>query len=244
MLFNSILAEWLKLRHSRIWLILGILPILSILIGSANYYFNQAVLTKEWYSLWTQVSLFYGEFFFPVLIAIFCAFVCRLEHLNRNWNAVMTTPISTFNIFIAKLITVSFFMLFVQLFFLFLYFCAGKFLGITSPFPNETIGWIIRGWLASISLSSIQLLLSLRIRSFAIPIGITICCVFAGLGFYVMKLGMFFPFSLLTIGMGVISQEGLTASQSTLFLVMNCLFITIFSMAAIRRLQKTDVVTN
>ena len=59
MLKRCISAEWLKLSHSRIWVILLILPIISVLIGSANFYLNQGVLKNEWYSLCSQVSLLY-----------------------------------------------------------------------------------------------------------------------------------------------------------------------------------------
>lgn len=65
MLIKSLAAEWLKMRKSYIWSILAALPAVSILIGTANYYANKSVLTNGWYSLWTQVSLFYGEFFLP-----------------------------------------------------------------------------------------------------------------------------------------------------------------------------------
>lgn len=47
MLRRCISAEWMKLRRSRIWWILLILPILSVLVGTANYYMNQGVLMKE-----------------------------------------------------------------------------------------------------------------------------------------------------------------------------------------------------
>lgn len=99
---RSIYAEFLKLRHSRIGFVLVVLPLISMLIGCLNFYFNQGVLTNGWYSLWTQVSLFYGEFFLPILIAICCAYVCRLEHLNRNWNMLMTSPVSVSSVFIAN----------------------------------------------------------------------------------------------------------------------------------------------
>lgn len=59
---RSISAEWLKLRHSRISLVIAVLPIISLLIGCANYYLNQGALQNGWYSLWIQVSLFYGVF--------------------------------------------------------------------------------------------------------------------------------------------------------------------------------------
>lgn len=241
MLKKCISAEWLKLHHSHMWLILMALPIFSILIGCTNYYFNQSALTNGWYSLWTQVSLFYGEFFLPVLIAICCAYVCRLEYMNKNLNAVMTAPISVSSIFFAKLIIVGILVFMVQIFFLTLYLCAGKLLGLSQQFPIETFGWVLRGWIASITISAVQLGLSVRIRSFAVPIGISICAVFIGLGMYVTKMGMFFPYSLLTIGMGVMSQESLLSTQNNLFYIMNLIFIILASVFSIRHLSEADV---
>lgn len=242
-MIRSISAEWLKLRHSRIGLVLLTLPVLSVLIGCATFYMNRSALHNGWYSLWTQVSLFYGEFFLPVLIAICCAYACRLEHMNRNWNAVMTSPVPVACIFLAKLTVVSIQIFIVQALFMALYYCAGLLFGLSSPFPPEAFGWILRGWLASVSIGAVQLALSLRIRSFAAPIGIGLCAAFLGLGFYVAKVGLFFPYSLLTIGLGVLSQESLTGADDRLFLVMNLIFIVAFSSLAIRRLQKKDVVS-
>ncbi|WP_291563972.1 MULTISPECIES: ABC transporter permease [unclassified Clostridium] len=242
MIKKCIKAELLKLRHSHIWLILIILPIVSILIGGANFYFNQGILQNEWYSLWTQVSLFYGEFFLPILISILCAYVCRLEHMNKNWNTVMTAPVSISSVFIAKLLIVGFLIFIVQTFFISLYFCSGKLFGFSSQIPKEIFGWMFRGWLASISIGSIQLWISIRIRSFAVPIGICVCTTFIGLGIYVAKFGMFFPYSFLTIGMGVLSQESLTIIENSIFLLMNLVFIIIFSHFTIKRLTKVDII--
>ncbi|NQX70667.1 ABC transporter permease [Paenibacillus alba] len=238
---RTVSAEWLKLRRSRLAFVLSALPILSLLIGCANYYFNQTVLQNEWYSLWTQVSLFYGEFFLPVLIAICCAYVCRLEHMNNNWNAVLTSPKSIASVFLAKLVVVSGLIAMVQTFFIVLYVCAGLTLGLSFSPPVELFGWVVRGWIASVAISAVQLMLSLRIRSFSAPIGITLCGVFVGLGFYVSKLGMFFPYSLLTIGMGVLSQESLSVAENSLFLATTALFTIVFSGWAIRRLRRADV---
>lgn len=241
---RSISAEWLKLRHSRVGLVLAVLPIISLLIGCANYYFNQGALQNGWYSLWTQVSLFYGEFFLPILIAICCSYVCRLEHLNRNWNMVLTSPVSITSVFVAKLIVVSILILFAQTLFMALYWIAGTLFSIPGPFPIETIGWTMRGWYAALSISALQLGLSLQIRSFATPIGISLFAVFIGLGMYIVKQGLFFPFSLLTIGMSVLSQDKLTDTQNMLFWIMNMVFIIVFSSMSIRRLKYKDIVAS
>ncbi|KYH34545.1 ABC-2 family transporter protein [Clostridium tepidiprofundi DSM 19306] len=240
---KSISAEWLKLRHSRIWLVLIILPIISISLGSINYYFNRGVLQNEWYSLWTQVSLFYGEFFLPILIAICCAFICKLEHVNKNWNIIMTSPISARNIFTSKLVVITILIFMVQVFFLILYFIVGKLFGLSTQIPSETIGWIIRGCFASLTIIALQLGLSIRIKSFAAPIGISLCCIFIGLGMYIIKSGMFFPHSLLSIGMGMLSQEGLSIADNIQFFVMSILFTILFSSLAIHRLKTADVTT-
>ncbi|NOU64082.1 multidrug ABC transporter permease [Paenibacillus sp. LMG 31461] len=241
---RSISAECFKLRHSRIGLVIAILPIISLLIGCANYYFNQGALQNGWYSLWTQVSLFYGVFFLPILIAICCSYICRLEHLNRNWNMVMTSPVSVASVFLAKLIVVSILILLAQALFMGLYWLAGTLFSLPGPFPVETIGWAIRGWYACMSISALQLGLSLRIRSFATPIGISLCAVFIGLGMYIAKLGIFFPFSLLNIGMSVMSQDKLTVMQTFLFWMINLAFIIIFASMSIRRLKNKDIVSS
>ena len=241
MLRRCISAEWMKLRHSHIWMILMILPIISVLIGSANFYMNQGVLTKEWYSLWSQVGLFYGEFFFPILIAILCAYMWRLEHLNKNWNMIMTAPVSATSTFLAKLIVVGVMLIFIQVFFFILYFLGGKLAGIASDLPGELTGWLLRGWIAALTISALQLALSMGIRSFATPIGIGLSAVFIGLGMYVTHLGLFFPHSLLTTGMGVLSQTSLTSRESLLFIIMNLLYIVVISTGAIHRMRKSDV---
>jgi lantibiotic transport system permease protein len=240
---RSISAEWLKLRHSRIGLVLVTLPVISLLIGSVNYAFNRGVLVNGWYSLWTQVSLFYGEFFLPILVAILCAYVCRLEHLNRNWNMVLTAPVSVASIFAAKWFTVGLLILFAQALFLGLYWVAGLLLSMPGPFPPETIGWAMRGWYACLAISAFQLGLSLRIRSFAVPVGIALVAVLIGLGLYVAKLGLFFPYSLLTIGMEALSQDKLDPLQNALFWIMNSAYGMLFAFWSIRGLKDRDVKT-
>lgn len=244
MIKQSISAELLKLRNSRIGLVLVVLPSISLMIGCANFYLNQGVLENGWYSLWNQVCIFYGEFFLPILIAICCSYVCRLEHLNRNWNMILTSPVSVASVFLAKLLVVSILILFTQAFFLGVYWLAGTLFSLPGHFPVDTIVWSVRGWYATLSISALQLAISLRIHSFATPIGICLCAVFIGLGMYTANLGIFFPFSLLTIGMNVLSQDQLTDEQNILFWVVNLSFVIIFAAMSIRRLKNKDIVSS
>lgn len=240
---QSLSAEWLKLRHSRIGIVLAVLPVISLLIGCANYALNREVLTNGWYSLWTQVSLFYGEFFLPILVAIVCAWVCRLEHLNRNWNLVLTAPVPVAAVFMAKWIAASLLILLAQAMFMGLYGIAGLLLALPGPFPAETIGWALRGWYACLSISALQLGLSLRIRSFAVPVGFSLAAVLIGLGLYVAKWGFYFPYSLLTIGMHVLSRDALDPLREALFWTVNAGYGLLFAAWSVRGLKGRDAVT-
>lgn len=46
MLRKSVLGEILKLKNSFIWYVLLALPLISVLIGSGNFYLNQGILKR------------------------------------------------------------------------------------------------------------------------------------------------------------------------------------------------------
>ena len=94
----------MKLRHAHLWLVFFAIPLLPTVLGAANYLNNISMLKSEWYSLWTQHSLFYANFFYGPLIAIYCSYIWRVEHLNYNWNSLMTMPVAEGDIFLAKLL--------------------------------------------------------------------------------------------------------------------------------------------
>lgn len=141
----------------------------------------------------------------------------------------------------AKLIIVSLLIFIVQTLFMVMYWSAGQLFSISGAFPTETIVWGFRGWLSSVAIAALQLGFSIRIRSFAAPIGISLCAVFLGLVMYVAKIGMLFPYSLLTIGMSVLSQRELTPSENLFFFFMNVTFIALFAAWSIHRLKHKDM---
>ena len=87
MLINAIRAENLKSRHSNMWVAVLILPLLTAAIGAIIYGINASANLYDgavWQQLWLQTGLFYGYFFFPILIAICASYLWRLEHTNDN----------------------------------------------------------------------------------------------------------------------------------------------------------------
>ena len=103
MLLTCVRMEGRKLRHSWLWLVFMVIPVIPAVMGGGNYMMNQEALQAEWYSLWTQCSLFYSNFFYGPLVALYCSYIWRVEHLNHNWNQLMTMPVPFADIFLSKL---------------------------------------------------------------------------------------------------------------------------------------------
>lgn len=64
MLLRCIISERIKLKHSVIFPACIIIPVIPAVMGTFNYLQNISILTDEWYSLWTQATLFYATFFY------------------------------------------------------------------------------------------------------------------------------------------------------------------------------------
>ena len=75
MLFACMRAELMKLKRSFIWSVFLILPVISTIMGCFNYLQNTDIVGVSWYSLWTQTTLFYSNFFYAPLIAVYCAYL-------------------------------------------------------------------------------------------------------------------------------------------------------------------------
>lgn len=223
MYFRFVRAERMKLRRSFIWLALIALPLLAAFLGTFNYWNNRAMLTKQWYSLWTQHALFYCVLFAPALTGVYCAYICRLEHLNHNWNTIMTLPCPTGVMILGKLTIVSILSALTQIFIGILFIISGKLVGITEPIPIELLYWLVRGWLSLNSMAAVLLFFALTIRSFAIPVALGLLGGFVGLAIRVQGYGAYYVFSLLSVGMCSFNPSAPMDCSVGLF-ITSCLF--------------------
>lgn len=241
MLLKCIRAESRKLRHSCIWAVALLLPAIPAVMGTFNYRNNLGLLTSEWYSLWTQVTLFYAGLFYAPLIGVYCAYLWRLEHLNNNWNVLMTAPVPVRNIFLAKLAVVFRVTLLTQLWLGVLYFLCGKFCGLSGGIPVQILVWLLRGTLAAAAVGTLQLLLSMVIRSFAMPVGIAL----AGsiIGFIISNKGwaVYCPYSVMLLGMNANKADDSLRQNLIPFLCSLTVFFLVFTGSSIWYLKKKDV---
>ncbi len=240
MLLRTLKVERIKLTRSPVWLAFLVLPILSALIGTLNYMGNIAILQEQWYSLWTQHTLFLCYFFMPALLGIYCSYLWRLEHLNYNWNAVMTAPVRFIDTYLAKLMTAVPMVILTEAWIAILFLICGKLAGITAPIPSELSSWLLCGVLGGTAVCAMQLLISLVIRSFAVPVGIALIGGVIGLAALAKGYALFFPYSLLSLGMRANNPQ---MEFHGLPFLLSCLtFIVAFSVAAIVYVKGRDTV--
>ncbi len=240
MLLACVKTERKKLHHSNLWVAFLVIPLLPTVMGAANYMNNLGLLKSEWYSLWTQHSLFYANFFYAPLIALYCSYIWRVEHLNYNWNHLMTMPVSAADVFLSKLLLAMRCTVGLQLWMWVLFLIAGKAVGLPGLPDVQILGWLLRGSLGAFAITALQLVLSMMIRSFAVPIALALLGSVAGLLASNGGLGLFWPYSLMLMGMNANRTEDMVSS-SLGFGVSTLVFFLVFTGFGIYWLRRKDV---
>lgn len=240
-MFRLLKAERMKLKRAPVWLAFLIMPIVPALLGTLNYLGNIEILQSEWYSLWTQHTLFTCYFFLPVMIGIYCAYIMRLEHNHNNWNKVLTMPQSRATVFLSKLITASFMVFISELWIGILFLISGFAVGMTNPPYVQIAVWCLFGTLGGMVIAVIQLMLSLFIKSFALPVGISFAGGLSGLLFLAKNMGHIAPYSLMAYGMNSNSPQKIIESGYGSFVAVCIVYILLFTIITNIILSKKDI---
>lgn len=243
MLLNCIQCEKMKLRHSHIWIAFVLFPIVPAIMGSMNYLQNLALLKSEWISLWTQETLFYSNFFFAPLIAIYCGYLWRIENRNKNRHLLMTMPVPVRNIFLGKLVSIAKITLFTQLWIFIIFIISGRMLSLTGLPPVTLLLYTLRGILGGMVIATLHLLLSMMIKSFAAPIAIAVFGAITGLLASNSAYGVYYPYSLMMLGMNANRSENMLGDSSLPFVLSSLFYLLLFSTVAVYLLKHRDVRT-
>lgn len=194
-------TERIKLKRSPVWIAFLALPAISAFFGTFNYLNNLDLLKSEWFSLWSQHSLFLCYFFMPALIGTYCSYLWRLEHTQHNWNNFLTAPVPLLALYLGKLFQAVLMTVLSNLWIFTLFYVCGKLCGIQTPFPAVAAEWFVCGVVGGTAICCVQLFISLIIRSFAIPIGIALAGGIGGLLMTGKGYGLNYPYSLYSMGM-------------------------------------------
>lgn len=241
MLTRCILAEHRKLRHSLILPACILIPIIPAIMGTFNYLQNLGILKSQWYSLWTQHTLFYASFFFAPLIGLYCSYLWRLEHLHNNWNFIMTAPVPVPCIYFSKLAVILGVTFLTQIWTGILYLICGKIAGLPGLCPPDIFFWLLRGILGALPICCLQLFLSMKIRSFSVPIGIGLVGSVLGTVLANKNMEIYWPYCLMLLGMNSNKSQDSMSGELLPFILSVCVFSVLFSAASIWELKHRDV---
>lgn len=239
--FSRLFPEVIKVKNSMLWIPFIGLPLISAAIGTFNFWQNKDILDNEWYSMWSQHTLFLCYFFYPATIALACSHLCRMEHKGTNWNQLLVCA-SPLRIVLEKVAVSTMFSFIGVVWISILFFASGKIVGFTGLPPVRLLGWLTCGMAASVVVSSLHLIISLIIRNFALPIAISISGGVLGLMFTQMKIPYYFPYSLFCVGMRANNPE--MALDVAKFIPACMAFTAVFTLVSIAYIRHTDVRTN
>lgn len=231
----------MKCRGTLLWPALFLIPLIPVILGTGNYLGNLDMLRSGWYSLWTQISLFYSNFFFAPLIGVYCAFFWRYENFHSCRNALFTSPVSYGTIYMGKYLMVCAVTLFSQLWLTLLYLAAGILAGLPGLPPCDIVLWILRGTAGGFVVAAIQFILASVFRSFAFPVVLGVLGGFTGLLATNRTWGIFWPYSLMLLGMNANRTEDMLGGSLPLFLAVTFACLVLINLAGVRILKKTAV---
>ncbi|MBS4193130.1 ABC transporter permease [Bacillus sp. FJAT-49705] len=215
--------EWLKMKRQHVWILILFIPIVGALLGTFSFYSSYELLTKdtnEWYQLWTQVTFFYGLFLYPVLSSVYATLICRNENLQGGWKLILGLPVSHVNFYLSKLLWLLTLLLYTQMIILLATIMIGYQFDFISAIPIVFfIKATIFGWFATFPLAVIQLSISMKTKSFSLPLGINIILTFGSLAAMVIGVELFYPWAFPSIAMAA-PGEGSGTDTMTFIAVM------------------------
>lgn len=151
---------------------------------------------NEWIEVWTQVALFMGPFVLPIMVGIYAALVCRSEHIGGGWKQLLALPIKHSEIFLGKFLTVVKMVVITMLILLIFFIGFGYIKGVEGSLPLFTIlGFVIRGILACLPLILLQQIISIRAKTFGIPLAVCIVFTLPAIIVASTPLGQIYPWT-------------------------------------------------
>ena len=179
-----------------------------------------------------MISAVYGTFNYNMNLGI----------LKSGWYDLWTQHTLFYAMFFAKFCVIAKMALLTQAWMFFLFLTSGKFFTDLSGFPPvEIIVWLLRGVVGSLGIIGVQLLLSMVIRNFALPVLLALGGSIAGLMALNADLGLCWPYSLMLMGMNSNRREDVMAGSLVPFFLSCAVFVTISFLAANLILTKRDI---
>lgn len=241
--------DLLKFHRSHIWTVIIIIPLITVMIGAANYTANPEQLERGWESYFSQVLLFYGLLFMTIGISIISAAAWRFEHRGNNWHTMMTSTRSAGSLVASKIASVAAITVSMQITLLILTLLGGWLLEVPGQFPWPYIAATLLATIPGVAVASWQSFLSMVIRNFATPIAFSLiaCVISIGvLGAGATTIKYILPPALITssisLGSTAVSTSGTLDGGTVITVALTSLIMAFLGwFASVTYLRHTDI---
>ncbi|MTB58622.1 ABC transporter permease [Streptococcus uberis] len=237
-----ILFEMKKILKSKILLCIFIFNVIGALIGAVIYGANKSVLSNgtQSFVLWGQMTFFTSQLFLPILFSIISSISCQFEENNKNWQRLISLPIQPKKLILTKIQSLALVSLFSQLLLFLLFVISSQILKVEMIGLNQIVCWCLTGWLATLTITSLQTYLNLKFQNFSIPILLSVIFSIFGLMILFVNKTLFtiFPYNQIVIGMRGRSLKMFNLTEMFFFLFINILYISIFYLLSCKELKR------
>lgn len=214
-----LLAEWLKLRRSLIWLLILAVPLMVFLLGVAVIATGNS--TDQWDMLAMSGAAIWSFFLLPMTATALTALIAQLEHGSRGWSYVLALSHRKTSVFTAKAMIVLAVMALISALVALANMASGIVAGWIVPeqamqgdLPVALLFGIMgKMWLTSLLVVAIQYAVAMRYRSFAVPVVVGIGGTFVAIVATSAKQGLYFPWLMAT---NVLNSDPTKADQAML----------------------------
>lgn len=173
-------SERLKLSGSRLWLLAAASPAVAVPIGLTSS--TPEGGKPDWSTLLSAMSLLHALLFLPVLSGLYAAVLCRHEHADGGWKALLALPVPRSSVYLGKFTMAALLLAATQVLFAAAVVLTGKGMGLAAPIPwSILLGSTAAGWLACLPLAALQLAVSQAWSSFAAPLALTVSLTLPGI---------------------------------------------------------------
>ncbi|UOQ95024.1 ABC transporter permease [Halobacillus shinanisalinarum] len=174
MLLSLLSSELLKIRKTKVWLLLFVSPILAGVIG-----FTGSLPMEEgmngWVLLFMVMVPVHSLLLLPLMVSVFSGFICRYEHQNGGWRRLFSMPITRQKVYAAKFLMVLGLVALNQMMFSGVFVLVGSIKEIGETIPLELVLKCMAGGLIStLPLIAVTLWLAMIWSSFAAPFTVNV----------------------------------------------------------------------
>jgi len=201
-----LIAEFIKLKRTPVlWMSLAA-PLFAVTVAfiasltSGHKFYQPGV--NPWTDFSAHILVGWALFVFPIYVCLQTALYSSLEHNTNGWSYLATLPVGKHSLIVSKYCWAVLMVAVSQVLLVVLTWVSGWLLAILKPsygfqdypmtmMPAEACLWV---FLSGLTITAIQMLLSILFRSFVIPTGAGLIFVLGGVIARSLTVSIYWPF--------------------------------------------------